>query len=84
MNYLFSPKGARKSEAIFELEKKQNRPLRAINHRMVQLAHAYDTAVVDEVISTDKTYQEINEIATDFLTANTQKKMFIPKEYQAS
>ena len=82
MNYLFSPKGARKSEAFFELERSKIGRLRAINHRMVQLAHAYDTAVVDEVISTDKTYQEINEIATDFLT-NTQKKMFIPKEYQA-
>ena len=42
-----------------------------------------DTAVVDEVISTDKTYQEINEIATDFLT-NTQKKMFIPKNIKQS
>ena len=48
---------------------------------MAQLAHAYDTAVVNEVLTGDKTYQEINKLGMDFLT-NTQQKMFIPSEYQ--
>ena len=81
LNYLFRPRGAKKSEAFFELERKKIGRLRAIGHRMAQLAHAYDTAVVNEVLTGDKTYQEINNIGMDFLT-NTQQKMFIPSEYQ--
>ena len=81
LNYYFRPRGAKKSEAFFELERKKIGRLRAIGHRMAQLAHAYDTAVVNEVLTGDKTYQEINKLGMDFLT-NTQQKMFIPSEYQ--
>ena len=62
LNYYFRPRGAKKSEAFFELERKKIGRLRAIGHRMAQLAHAYDTAVVNEVLTGDKTYQEINKL----------------------
>ena len=83
VKYAFKPSGATKSEAFFELEKKKLGRLRAVNQRMLQLAHAYETAVVDAVIESngEQTYNELNKIGADFL-GNTQEQISVPQTYQ--
>ncbi len=81
--YGLKPRGSQKSEGFFELERRRIARLRSINQTMLQLAHAYDTAVVDAVVKSngELTYDEINRRGTDFLT-NTQREYTVPDDYR--
>ena len=81
--YYLKPRGSQKSEGFFELERRRLGRLRSIQQTMMQLAHAYDTAVVDAVIKSngELTYDQINELGSQFLT-NSQEQVTVPDTYK--
>ncbi len=81
--YYLKPRGSQKSEGFFELERRRLGRLRSIQQTMTQLAHAYDTAVVDAVINSngELTYDQINQLGSQFLT-NSQEQVTVPDTYK--